>query len=210
MADNIYMKLQKMRVALQNMNIKKSGRNDFSKYDYYELGDFLPPINQLMLEHKVTSFITFDDVVARLTLVNSEAPEEVIIFTSPMAKAALKGAHEIQNLGAVETYSRRYLYMAAFEIVESDIVDRSPKPEQQQPQKPAKQKSSQLSKDLGNALNKAIKDYANLTGKANGEVVKMVEAAVGKKTKDFVDEDGEAALELLQEWQGKYLDDLGA
>ena len=40
-----------------------------------------------------------------------------------MASAQLKGVHEIQNLGAVETYQRRYLYMVAFEIVEADVLD---------------------------------------------------------------------------------------
>ena len=42
-----------------------------------------------------------------------------------MADANLKGTHPIQNLGAVETYQRRYLYMAALEIVEHDAIDAS-------------------------------------------------------------------------------------
>jgi len=119
---NIYEKLQTMRVALQNMNLKKSGQNKFSGYNYFELGDFLPAINQLMLDNKVTSIITFD-TNAVLTLINTEKTDETITFTSPMREAVLKGAHPIQNLGAVETYSRRYLYMVAFEIVESDMLD---------------------------------------------------------------------------------------
>jgi hypothetical protein len=42
-----------------------------------------------------------------------------------MAEANLKGTHPIQNLGAVETYSRRYLYVTALEIVEHDALDSS-------------------------------------------------------------------------------------
>jgi hypothetical protein len=49
----------------------------------------------------------------------------VIVITSPMAEANLKGTHPIQNLGAVETYQRRYLWMTALEIVEHDILDAS-------------------------------------------------------------------------------------
>ena len=120
---NIYEKLQTMRVALQSKNLKKSGQNSFAKYSYYELADFLPAINQIMLENKVTSIITFNSENAVLTLVNTEKPDEVITFTSPMREAVLKGAHPIQNLGAMETYSRRYLYMTAFEIVENDTLD---------------------------------------------------------------------------------------
>jgi hypothetical protein len=49
----------------------------------------------------------------------------VIVIASPMAGAELKGAHPIQNLGAVETYQRRYLWMTAMEIVEHDAIDSS-------------------------------------------------------------------------------------
>ena len=120
---NIFEKLQTMRVALQAQNLKKSGKNTYSKYDYYNLSDFLPQVNQLMVDNKVTSVITFDKEFAKLTLIDCEKTDARIEFTSPMASAQLKGVHEIQNLGAVETYQRRYLYMVAFEIVEADVLD---------------------------------------------------------------------------------------
>lgn len=120
---NIFEKLQTMRVALQALNLKKSGENTYSKYNYYNLSDFLPQVNQLMVDNKVTSVITFDKEFAKLTLIDCEKPDARIEFTSPMASAQLKGVHEIQNLGAVETYQRRYLYMVAFEIVEADVLD---------------------------------------------------------------------------------------
>lgn len=120
---NIYEKLQTMRVALQAQNIKKGGKNTYAKYDYYNLGDFLPQINQLMADNKVTSIVTFTKEIATLTLVDCEKLDARIEFTSPMAPAQLKGNHEIQNLGAVETYQRRYLYLMAFEIVEADALD---------------------------------------------------------------------------------------
>jgi hypothetical protein len=40
-----------------------------------------------------------------------------------MGSAQLKGCHEVQNIGAVETYQRRYLWVAALEIVEHDALD---------------------------------------------------------------------------------------
>jgi hypothetical protein len=40
-----------------------------------------------------------------------------------MAEANLKGCHPIQNLGAVQTYIRRYLWITALEITDNDIVD---------------------------------------------------------------------------------------
>lgn len=147
---NIYSKLQKMRVELQRMNLKKSGKNTFAGYSYYELGDFLPAINQLMLDNGVCSAVTFGDEVASLTLVNTEKPEESIVFTSPMKDATLKGAHPIQNLGAVETYSRRYLYMAAFEIVEADVLDLTQGNDQQKGNRKGQQNNNQQNNNQQN------------------------------------------------------------
>jgi hypothetical protein len=50
-----------------------------------------------------------------------------------MAEANLKGAHPIQNLGAVLSYQRRYLWMAAMELVEGDAVDSAPPVEAPKP-----------------------------------------------------------------------------
>ena len=58
--------------------------------------------------------------MATLTIINSENTDEKLTFTSPMSEASLKGCHNVQNLGAVQTYLRRYLWVNAFEIVEQD------------------------------------------------------------------------------------------
>lgn len=123
---SVYAKLQRVRVILQGMNIKKTGKNVTPKFsfDYFELGDFLPYINILFDEYKLGSYVSFGQELATLTIVNSEKPEEQIVFTSPMGKVELRGgAQEIQQLGASETYSRRYLYMSALEIIEHDSLD---------------------------------------------------------------------------------------
>lgn len=122
---NVYSKLQKCRVMLQSMNLKKSGENKFAGYDYFELQDFMPPINELFLGEGLFGQVSFTSEVASLTIINTDKPEENIIFTSPMASAALKGCHDIQNVGAVETYQRRYLYTMALEIVEKDALDKT-------------------------------------------------------------------------------------
>lgn len=128
---NIYEKLQDCRVKLGKSELKKTGQNSYSKYEYFELGDFLPKLTEIMAEDKLTSVITFSDDVATLTLIDCEKPEDTIVFTSPMREANLKGTHPIQNLGAVETYSRRYLYTIAFDIVESDTLDSVQQPQNQ-------------------------------------------------------------------------------
>lgn len=118
----VYAKLQKARIKLQQSAIKKSGHNKFAGYQYFELGDFLPTINEIFNELGLCSVISFDKELATLRIIDTDNGGS-ITFTSPMADANLKGCHPIQNLGAVETYSRRYLYVTALEIVEHDALD---------------------------------------------------------------------------------------
>lgn len=119
---SVYSKLQQARITLQNMPMKKSGLNKFAGYSYFELGDFLPQVNQIFADLKLCSITSFTAELASLLVVDTEDNSEVT-FTSPMADAALKGCHPIQNLGAVQTYQRRYLYVCALEIVEHDALD---------------------------------------------------------------------------------------
>jgi len=125
---NIYDKLQALRLAILETKIRRSGRNEYSKYDYFELEDFIPPTMQHMKNLSLTSVTAFDADIATLTIYNIEKPEEFLQFTSPMAGVALKGMHDIQNLGAAHTYLRRYLWILALELVEHDAISSS-KPE---------------------------------------------------------------------------------
>ena len=127
-ADNIYKKIQAVRCKLQKLEVKKTGENKFSNFKYYELADILPHINNLNNEYGLFNIIDFSNPeLATLAIINSDNTEEVVTFSTPVEKAILKGAQLIQNLGATQTYLRRYLYMSAYEIVESDVVDSQPK-----------------------------------------------------------------------------------
>ncbi len=118
----VYQKLQQARIKLQSTQLKKSGHNKFAGYQYFELGDFLPTINQIFAELKLCSTVSFDENTATLKIFDHEFGG-LIRFTSPMAEAQLKGCHPVQNLGATQTYLRRYLYVLALEIVEHDALD---------------------------------------------------------------------------------------
>jgi hypothetical protein len=138
---SVHKKLMAARVKLQGIKLKKSGQNKFAGYSYFELGDFLPEIQQIFNDLGLCGVVSYDIEYARLCITDVEDGTTIVI-TSPMAEANLKGTHPIQNLGAVETYQRRYLWMTAMEIVEHDILDASepvkeqPKPAAVQPLKP--------------------------------------------------------------------------
>jgi ERF superfamily len=122
---NIYQKLNAARTEFHALPLQKTGHNKFAGYYYFELGDFLIPALSTLSKNGITAVVSFAQDVATMTLVNTDKPDETIIITSPMGSAALKGCHEVQNIGAVETYQRRYLWCAALEIVEHDAVDAS-------------------------------------------------------------------------------------
>jgi hypothetical protein len=120
----VHKKLMDARILLQQAPLKKSGHNKFAGYSYFELGDFLPTINQIFAKVGLCGVVSFDKELATLTITDTEDSTEIKL-TSPMAEANLKGCHPIQNLGAVETYTRRYLWVSAMEIVEHDALDSS-------------------------------------------------------------------------------------
>ena len=120
----VHKKLMQARIMLQNAPLKKSGHNKFAGYYYFELGDFLPDVQQIFNNIGLCGYISYDAEIASLTIVDLE-DNSTIVITSPMVEANLKGAHPIQNLGAVETYTRRYLWVTAMEIVEHDALDSS-------------------------------------------------------------------------------------
>ena len=113
------------RVKLQSIEMKKSGQNKFAGYSYFELGDFIPHIQTIFNEIGLCGVVSFNTEYATLCITDVD-DGTVIVIQSPMAEANLKGAHPIQNLGAVESYQRRYLWMTAMEIVEHDIIDSAP------------------------------------------------------------------------------------
>ena len=78
---NVYQKLQKVRVELQDKELKKTGRNTYSNFTYYELADFLPMVNVLFNNHGLVS--KFDikpgkHEKAILTVINVDEPSEQI------------------------------------------------------------------------------------------------------------------------------------
>jgi hypothetical protein len=122
-AGGVHRKLSDARQKFHALELKKSGKNTFAGYSYFELGDFLLPALQVFGEVGLGATISFDATLATMTITDLDNVGDTITITSPMGSAALKGCHEVQNIGAVETYQRRYLWVAALEIVEHDALD---------------------------------------------------------------------------------------
>jgi hypothetical protein len=100
-------------------------------YKYFELQDIVPVALPIFLKVGLLPVTTFENDVATMTVFNVDDPADYINFTSPMreiepiisAKTGGEVTNAIQRLGSVETYQRRYLYMIALDIVESDSIE---------------------------------------------------------------------------------------
>jgi hypothetical protein len=115
-------KLQTIRVELQGKKLKKSGKNKFANFDYYQLEDIVPSINELCLKYKTATMFNVENEQVSLTITDVENGESVK-FVMPFEKPEIKGANSVQNLGGSVTYLRRYLFITAFEITEGDEFD---------------------------------------------------------------------------------------
>lgn len=131
---NVYQKLAKARVELLKQPLKKSGFNKYAGYEYFTLDDFLPRVTEIFGQLGLCSVFRIEEPcitrteestiespsIARLLIVDSEDPKQAIIFSSKIASAGMKG---IQDIGAIHTYMRRYLWLSAMEITELDEVN---------------------------------------------------------------------------------------
>lgn len=130
---NVYAKLAVARQKFLEAPVKKSGINRFAEYKYFELEDIVPVATSIFNELGLVFFIQFTKEDAIGTLVNTDNPEEKIIFNSPMIELTVldkegnikppAGMNSVQALGSTQTYQRRYLYMACLDIVEADAFD---------------------------------------------------------------------------------------
>jgi hypothetical protein len=127
----VYKKLQKARVLLNASSIKKSGKNKFAGYDYFELGDFIPTVNEIFDSVGLCGVVNFGEQ-ATLTIYDTDGDGQVT-FSSPLVFAENAKGQAIQSLGSTHTYFRRYLWLLALELTEHDSIDSLPQEDKPKP-----------------------------------------------------------------------------
>lgn len=119
-----YQELQEVRSELSKASLKKTGKNNFQGFEYFELKDFLPTATELFKKHDLTPVFNIElspEGVEYAILDIFYKGSEKITFKAPTARP--NGKNPIQDLGAMITYMKRYVYIMALEIAENDIVD---------------------------------------------------------------------------------------
>lgn len=138
----LYKKLQQARLELQNKKLKKTGYNPFQKFNYFELGDFLPYVNKIFSELQLADHINIyrDTAKAECIIIDTETGEQVEFYTPIQEQLAKQ-----QDIGAVITYARRYAYNVVLNISENDILDAQNLQPQQTQQNKRMQETAQKS-----------------------------------------------------------------
>ena len=190
---NSYQRLLEARVLFMEEDVKKSGKNMKMSYKYFELQDIVPVATPIFQKVGLLPVTTFDNDMATMMVINVDNPGDFIVFTSPMReiepiisnKTGGEVTNAIQRLGSVETYQRRYLYMIALDIVESDSIEPltgdnpPPAPKPTAPVTPEKRQevTKNLTAPEGNATELQIKGLKTA-------LAKLMEADPSKE--DFV------------------------
>ena len=169
---NIYGKLLEARKRFLAAGIKKTGKNTYAEFKYFTLDDIIPLKQEIFRELGLADVISFDVDVACLRIFDVDNPESVIVFTSQLAPDESLIKNPIQKVGAIQTYIRRYLYLLALDIIESDGIEEltdKPETEKKAPKKSTKpvspEKREEIKGDLidegGEATEVQIKSIKN-------------------------------------------------
>ncbi|TFI11973.1 hypothetical protein E4P35_12450, partial [Thiopseudomonas sp. 4R-3cl] len=167
-------KLNDIRDDFAKMGIEKNGINRYAEYKYFTLEDIVPAVRELNRKHNVTTVFDFGKEEATLTVYNLDGGDS-LNMSSPMVYQAIpKGATEVQNLGAVQTYLRRYLYLMYLDIVEADEAEIVVGKEEAKAPEPKKVKTTSNKPATPKERAAAKKEIINKDGEATETQIKSI------------------------------------
>lgn len=125
---NVYQKLLRVRTEFLTGGTSKSGVNLHAEFQYFELKDIVPLATKLFAKYELLLQISFskEREEAYAVVIDANTPSNEIVFSIPLQFIAEPGKfrmNEVQGVGAVVTYYRRYLYQLVLDIVENDSID---------------------------------------------------------------------------------------
>lgn len=190
---SLFSKIAKIREEFYAQPVRKTGENKFSGFKYFELSDILPVAMPILSKYKVTPIISFGKELADMTIYDGES-EQSIKIQSPSVEVKLKGCTDVQNLGAEQTYLRRYLWLTFLEVAENDELDKftgQPETKMQPPKQawtPESEERKKISakikelkitpetfeRVLNENFNLSLSSYKNMNLKALKELYKII------------------------------------
>ena len=117
-------KLAAARAIIAKTPMKKSGRNTYSKYDYFTpsqvhqlVESACQEVGIIAMFSLIKSDLGYRGILTVEDLVDDRSLEFSLVTDVPIIKAT----NEAQKLGGMATYTERYLKMSAFGIMDNNL-----------------------------------------------------------------------------------------
>ena len=177
----IYKKIRDAIDEIKNSKLKKLGYNDYSKYYYYTPEQ----VSKLVYDacKKFNLFVKFDllrtefGILGEMIIIDIDNIENDLCYKMSTDIPQIKATNITQQLGGAMTYTKRYMLMNVFDIVDNTLDFDTP---QKQPKKTTTTTTENrtnihtwLSEDQFNqtldsnlnSINRILKDYNGQNGK---------------------------------------------
>lgn len=121
---NVLSKLAAARVFIKSHPVKKDGRNEFSKYDYFTPEIVSKLVNDACIEANIICLFNLkQDAIGyygEVITTDLESGEQ-LVTEMRTAKPEIKATNETQQMGGMNTYAKRYALMSLFDIEDNTI-----------------------------------------------------------------------------------------
>lgn len=168
-------KLKKARDIIKLSDLKKTGRNDYSKFDYYTPEQVESLVDKACQE---TGTIVLCNLKAdefglfqTLDFIDLES-EEKISFEMRTKHGSITATNETQQMGGTDTYSERYIKMKVFQIKDNNLDIDSQDNRPKQAVKPLVDKRKEKIVNLCKSLGIKNEDYKMFVFSTIGSVLK--------------------------------------
>lgn len=203
---NVFEKLLIAREQFLNAGIKKTGINRYAEYKYFTLEEIIPIKQKIFKDLGLSDIISFTDSEAVLQIFNTDNTDEVIVFSSQLAPDESMIKNPIQKVGAVQTYIRRYLYVLALDIIESDGIEETTGKPVDEDGKPAKNTTKKSNRPATTEEREEVKE--ELTDQ-DGDFTKTQKTAITNGLKKlrakYMDKDNVVFDDDLEKKYSKYI-----
>ena len=123
---NTLLLLQKTQTAKEQFlssGIKPTGYNAYQKYNYFSLDDIVPEVVKICCKLGLATQFKFTRDCGKLIVIDLETGCKQV-FTTPLpAPTNNKATEQCKEIQAIQTYSRRALYLQWLEIVEVNSIE---------------------------------------------------------------------------------------
>jgi hypothetical protein len=125
MKTTILQKLQEARDIIKRSDLKKTGRNKYSKFDYYTPEQVEALVEKACKETKTICLCNLKSdefgLFQTLDFIDLEDENNKLHFELRTKHGSLTATNETQQMGGTDTYSERYIKMKVFQIKDNNL-----------------------------------------------------------------------------------------